>query len=134
MAALLLVMIVYRFTSQERGEMAFLAIDSAMLTDAILASPQEVQVIYPQDATKWYVKLYNDSISIFPGEPQPNASSFYTYYFIGRRDMTIRDKLVNLPLFLIKQKAEFTISNAPLLIEPPAVSEEKDAQEKAAEE
>ena len=122
-AALLLLVIVYRFTSQERGEMTFLAIDSAMLTDAILASPQDVQLVYPQEATQWYVRLNQSSVSVFPGEPQPGSSSFYTAHFIGRKDITINEGLVNLPLFLIKQKNDFFIDNKPMFTEATMVIE-----------
>jgi hypothetical protein len=116
MAALLLVAIVYRFTSQERGELTFYAMDSAMLTDAVLAAPQDVQLIYPKEFTKWDLRLGNSSISFFPSQPEPNSSSIYTNYFIPRKDIAIKEGDVMLSaLFFIKENAIFMIDNKPAM-------------------
>ena len=97
LAALLLVVIVSKFTSQEKSEYAFLTIDSAMMVDAILSAPQDVQVVYPREFERWYVRLDNNTIS-----------------FIPRRDIAmIRDDVKMAAMFFIKENVTFRIDNKP---------------------
>ena len=86
-----------------------------MLTDAILSTPMDVQVVYPpKEFTKWYVKLSNSSVSVFHSLPEPNKTSIYNYYFVPRSDIKIQEKDLRLSvLYFIKEGDNFTISNIP---------------------
>ena len=113
-AAILLVSIVYKFTSQERGEQAFIAMDSAMLTDAILSTPQDVQLVYPREFAEWYIRLDNASISIFSSQPNLNQTSLINYYFIPRKDIKIiKEDLKLSALYFIKENNTFRLDNKP---------------------
>jgi hypothetical protein len=115
-AALVLVTITYRFTSKEWGELGFLAKDSAMLTDAILAAPQDVQAVYPQEFVQWYAKLDNYTVSFHTSPPEPNVSSPFYYYYVRRGDISIREGDVKLSsLFFIKQNNDFMLDNTPVM-------------------
>lgn len=114
MAALLLVVIVSKFTSQEKSEYAFLTIDSAMMVDAILSAPQDVQVVYPREFERWYVRLDNNTISFFPGKPEKDDVSQFSRYFIPRRDITmVKDDVKMAAMFFIKENVTFRIDNKP---------------------
>ena len=115
-AAMLLVTIVYRFTSQERAEQTFLAMDSAMITDAILSTPQDVQLVYPKEFVGGYIRLDNNSISVFPNQPMPNQSSLINYYFIPRKDIKIIEGDLRLSvLYFIKENNTFWLDNKPVM-------------------
>ncbi len=114
LVAFILVMIVYKATSQEGAESAFLAKDSAMFIDAILSTPQDVQIVYPEEFIKWYIRLDNLSVSIFHSQPEPNETSPYSYYFVPRADIKVQGRDLKLStLFFIKSGDNFTISNIP---------------------
>jgi hypothetical protein len=113
-SAVLIIFIVARFTSTEWGTMTFIAKDTAMLTDAILASPQDIQLMYPQPFTKWYGRLNNYSMQYFPFEPQENESTAFYYHFIRRKDITMVESTIALSsLFFIKDNTTFMIDNKP---------------------
>ena len=115
LVAFVLVMIVYRTTSQAGAEATFLAKDSAMLTDAILSTPGDVQLVYPREFNRWYARINNTSISIFRSEPEPNKESPYKHFFVPRGDIKIEENELALSaIFFIKTNDTYTISNIPV--------------------
>jgi hypothetical protein len=112
--AFILVTIVLRVTSKERAEADFLAKDSAMLADAILSAPQDVQIIYPKEFTKQYARLGASSIAIFLSAPELGEESPYTHFFVPRKDIAVTETELKLSaFFMIKDSKTFTISAVP---------------------
>lgn len=121
LVAILLVTIVYKFTSQQGAENDFLAKDSAMLSDAILSTPGDVQVAYPieivkGDEIKGYARLRADVFSVFNSKPELEGESLHHYYFVPRADINVIDKDLPLSvLYFIKADDNFTITTAPIM-------------------
>jgi hypothetical protein len=113
--AFVLVSIVLRITSKDRAESEFFAKDAALLADAVLSTPQDVQIIYPREFAKQYVRLENMSIAVFIGKPQPDESSPHTYYFVPRKGISVEENEMPLSaFFMLKSNGILAISNVPL--------------------
>lgn len=113
-AGIILGTIIFRFPSSETAEYTFLAKDTAILIDAILSMPQDVQLVYPQEFVKGYIRLEDDSISIFPTQPGPNQSSLINYPFIPRRDVEMIEEDLRLStLYFIKENNTIRLDNKP---------------------
>ncbi|KYK25737.1 hypothetical protein AYK26_01845 [Euryarchaeota archaeon SM23-78] len=124
-AAVFLVSIVYRYTSQDRAEQGFLSKDSAMLVDAMLSTPQDIQLVHKEDLMKGYIRLGNSSIAVFPSQPSRNQSAMIKDSFVPRKDIVIEKKDLKLTaLFFIKEGSILRIDNRPARDMPEEENEE----------
>jgi hypothetical protein len=106
---------VLKITSKDNAESEFFAKDAALLADAVLSTPQDVQIIYPREFAKQYVRLENTSISVFNSQPQPNETSSHMYYFVPKKDILVQENEMKLSaFFMLKSKGALSISNVPL--------------------
>jgi hypothetical protein len=114
-AAFILVSVVLKITSKDRAESEFFAKDAALLADAVLSTPQDVQIIYPREFAKQYVRLENSSIAVFISRPEPDEASPHTYYFVPKKDIVVQENEMKLSaFFMLKSKGTLSISNVPL--------------------
>ena len=113
--AVTLVIIVYKVTSKDAAQSAFYAKDSALLADAILAAPQEVQLVYPAGFSGKYIRLSNDSFSVFDSVPPADKDSPYKYFFSTKGDIKVIDsQIVMSSLYFLKNSKTFTIASSPV--------------------
>jgi hypothetical protein len=133
LAASILMSIVLRYSSKDNVQFTFFAIDSAMLSDAMLAAPQNVRVVYPTG--DGFVRLDEDSISFFGSKPLYGQSSKFRSVFVPCKEpMTIRADSGGKVFFLIKEKDSFTISNNPSAIDVTELNKGEESEDKKPEE
>ena len=103
----------YRFTSTERAEMVFFGKDAAMITDAMIGTPGDWELYYPQQYPGWYAR-YNGSDIVIQNSPDPEAHVFYRHYIIPREDVTIDNSINDLSLiYFVKYQDNISIEESP---------------------
>ena len=107
------VFLIFRFSSAERANIVFFTKDAAMLSDAILSTPQNVEFIYPQQFPNKYALYKDNAFQVFTSSDVSGLAP-YAHYFVPRRGI-IAD---NLPkplsfIYFLKNASFITVSNIP---------------------
>jgi hypothetical protein len=107
------VFLIFRFSSTERANLVFFTKDAAMLSDAILSTPQNVEFIYPQQFPNKYALYQDNAFQVFTSSDVSGLAP-YAHYFVPRRGI-IAD---NLPkplsfIYFLKNASFITVSNIP---------------------
>jgi hypothetical protein len=114
--AIFFVMVVYRFSSTERANLVFFSKDAAMLTDAILASPQNVELVYSNVYPSSYAVFKDSEIQLFT-DSNTSGESPYRGSFIPMRSITMSTASSPLSVVYFLKNASFmTLSTQPWTI------------------
>jgi len=112
------VMIIYRFGSTAYAEATFFTKDAALLTDAILATPQNIELVHTQQQPGKYARYYDGEFQLFTSSDgkKPNASQVTPFRnsFVPRKDITMDEELHLLSVvYFLKNSSMMTITNQP---------------------
>ena len=110
------VLIIYRFGSTERANLTFFTKDASMLTDAILATPQNVELVYSNEYPGSYALYRGSEIQLFT-DSNTSGESAYRGSFLPMKRITMGTKPSPLSIiYFLKNESFMTISNQPWTI------------------
>lgn len=127
MVGIFFVMVIYRFGSEDRANMIFFTKDASMLTDSILATPQNVELVYSNEYPGSYALYKGSEIQLFP-DSNTTGESAYRASFLPMKHIIMSTRASPLSVvYFLKNETYMTISTQPWTI--PRSQEESQASQ-----
>jgi hypothetical protein len=113
------VLVIFRFSSTDRANLAFFTKDASILTDSILATPQNVELVYSNEYPGSYALYKGSEIQLFK-DSNTSGESVYRNSFIPMRRIIMSTVASPLSVvYFLKNETFMTISTQPWTILKP---------------